>query len=257
MTDQLLDGRVALITGAASGIGRAIAERFADVGARVAVADIDAAAADATAHAVGGVSLAVDVADEASVDAAVAACVAQLGRLDIAVANAGVLHLSRVVETDLGAWRRVLDVNLTGAFLTARAAARRLVAQGEGGRIILTSSLFGTRGGVENAAYSASKFGVVGLAECLAAELAPDGITVNAVCPGQVDTSMMQAFFHDRGALRRVDPDVVRDETVARIPAGRMASAAEVADVFVFLASPMAGYVTGQSLVVDGGMTVA
>ena len=257
MTDPLLDGRVALITGAASGIGRAIAERFAGAGAQVAVADIDAAAADETAHAVGGVSLAVDVADEASVDAAVAVCVAQFGRLDIAVANAGVLHLSRVVDTDLRAWRRVLDVNLTGAFLTARATARRLIEQGQGGRIILTSSLFGTRGGVENASYAASKFGVVGLAECLAAELAANGITVNAVCPGQVDTPMMQAFFRDRGALRGVDSRVVRDEVVGRIPSGRMATAAEVADVFVFLASPMAGYVTGQSIIVDGGMTVA
>jgi NAD(P)-dependent dehydrogenase (short-subunit alcohol dehydrogenase family) len=97
---------------------------------------------------------------------------------------------------------------------------------------------------------------VVGLAECLAAELAPDAITVNAVCPGQVDTPMMGTFFRDRGALRDVAPEVIRNEVVGRIPAGRMASAAEIADVFVFLASPMAGYITGQSIIVDGGITV-
>jgi NAD(P)-dependent dehydrogenase (short-subunit alcohol dehydrogenase family) len=256
MTKRLLEGSVALITGAGSGIGRAIAERFVGAGARIAAADIDAQAAEGTAHAVGGVALSVDVADEASVQAGIDACMEQFGRLDIAVANAGVLHLSPGVDTDLRAWQRVLDVNLTGAFLTARAAARTLVAQGHGGRIILTSSLFGTRGGAENAAYSASKFGVVGLAECLAAELAADAITVNAVCPGQVDTPMMEAFFRDRGALRGVDARVVRDEVVGRIPSGRMATAAEIADVFVFLASPMAGYITGQSIVVDGGITV-
>jgi NAD(P)-dependent dehydrogenase (short-subunit alcohol dehydrogenase family) len=256
MSDELLEGRIALITGAASGIGSAIAQRFAQAGAQVAIADLDLQAAEETARAVDGLAVAIDVADEASVEAAFDACVGQLGGIDIAVANAGVLALSRAVDTDLRMWQRVLDVNLTGAFLTARGAARRLVAQGRGGRILLTSSLFGTRGGVENAAYSASKFGVVGLAECLAAELAPDAITVNAVCPGQVDTPMMGAFFRDRGALRDVDPEVVRNEVVGRIPTGRMASAAEIADVFAFLASPMAGYITGQSIIVDGGITV-
>jgi galactitol 2-dehydrogenase len=256
MTDRLLEESVALITGGASGIGRAIAERFAQAGAHVAVADIDFHAADETARAVDGVPISVDVTDEASVEAGFNSCVEHFGRIDIAIANAGVLHLSRAVDTDVRTWQRVLDVNLTGAFLTARAAARRLVAQGQGGRIILTSSLFGTRGGVENAAYSASKFGVVGLAECLAAELAPDAITVNAVCPGQVDTPMMDAFFRDRGTLHGVDPSLVRDEMVGRVPSGRMATATEIADVFVFLASPMAGYITGQSIVVDGGTTV-
>jgi NAD(P)-dependent dehydrogenase (short-subunit alcohol dehydrogenase family) len=257
MTDRLLEGRAALITGGASGIGRGIAERFAQAGARVVIADIDTQAAQDVADSIGGYPVAVDVANESSVEAAFDASVQHLGRVDVVVANAGILHLSRVADTDLRSWQRVIDVNLTGTFLTARAAARRLLAQGHGGRIILTSSLFGTRGGVENGVYSASKFGVVGLAECLAAELAPHGITVNAVCPGQVDTRMMQTFFRDRGVLRQVDPDAIRDEVVARIPTGRMASTSEIADVFVFLASPMAAYITGQSVIVDGGIMVA
>jgi NAD(P)-dependent dehydrogenase (short-subunit alcohol dehydrogenase family) len=256
MANGLLEGQTALITGAAEGIGRAIAGRFRVAGCSVAVADIDRSAAEVAAAEISGYAVPLDVSDEHSVEAAFDACVARYGRLDIVVANAGVLHLSRVVDTDLTVWEQVLRVNLTGAFLTARAGARRLTAQGGGGRILLTSSLFGTRGGVENAAYSASKFGIIGLTECLAAELAASGITVNAVCPGQVDTEMMQRFFRDRGRVRGVDPDTVRDDTVARVPAGRMASPAEVADIFVFLASPMATYITGQSVIVDGGMSV-
>lgn len=256
MQAQLLDGRTALVTGGARGIGRAVAERFAAAGARVCIADIDAAAAAAAAEAIGGFSVAIDVADETSTEAAVTACADHFGHLDIVVANAGVLHLAPVVDTALDDWQRVIRINLTGTFLTSRAAARRLLVQGNGGRIIIMSSLFGTRGGVENAAYSASKFGVIGLAESLAAELAPHDITVNAVCPGQVETEMMQNLFRDRAAIRGIDPETVRAEVVGRVPAGRMASAQEVADTLVFLASPMAGYVTGQSLIIDGGLSV-
>jgi NAD(P)-dependent dehydrogenase (short-subunit alcohol dehydrogenase family) len=246
---SLLEGRAALVTGGARGIGRAVAERFAAEGAQVLVGDL--------AH--GGASLPfveLDVTDEASLDAAVASAVERFGRLDIVVANAGVLHLGPLAETPLDVWERVLRVNLTGVFLTCRAAARHLVAQGTGGRVIATSSLFGKRGGRGNAAYSASKFGVVGVVEAAAAELAEHGITVNAVCPGQVDTEMMGDVVARFAELRSVTPEAVRADLEDRIPVGRLASTGEVAGVYLFLASELGAYVTGQSIVVDGGQQV-
>jgi len=178
------------------------------------------------------------------------------GRVDVVVANAGILYLGHVLSTDLERWQRTLDVNLTGAFLTCQVFGKQLVKQGSGGRIILTSSLFGVRGGVENGAYSASKFGVIGLMQCLAAELAPYNILVNAVCPGQVDTDMMRTLFRERSVLRGESEAEVRSQLERRVPLGRLASVAEIADLYVFLASGLNRYVTGQSLVADGGWTV-
>lgn len=258
----LLDGKVALVTGAADGIGLAIARRLAAEGARVALADVRAQAAQDAAGALReagheAVGLAMDVGDEDSTHAAVAACVEQLGGLDVAVANAGVIHLAPAVEMELPAFRRVIDVNLVGAFLTCRAAARQMVEAATPGRIIITSSVFGTRGGRGNAAYSASKFGVIGLAECLAADLAPHGILVNAVCPGQIDTPLLRKTQAEKAALDPSgDPGAVARAMVADIPLGRVGDPEEVSDVFVFLASPLARYVTGQALVVDGGLKV-
>jgi NAD(P)-dependent dehydrogenase (short-subunit alcohol dehydrogenase family) len=258
----LLEGEVALVTGAADGIGLAIARRFAAEGACVALADIRAEAAEDAAAALrdeghDAIALAMDVADEDSTEAAVHACAEQFGGLDIAVANAGIIHLAPALDFELAQFRRVLDVNLVGAFLTCRAAARHMVQAGTAGRLILTSSLFGIRGGRGNAAYSASKFGAIGLAECLAADLAPHNILVNAVCPGQIDTPLLRKTVAEKSALPVAGG--VRDvaqEMLAGIPLGRLGEPDEVSDVFVFLASPLARYVTGQSLVVDGGMTV-
>jgi NAD(P)-dependent dehydrogenase (short-subunit alcohol dehydrogenase family) len=165
----LLEGEVALVTGAADGIGLAIARRFAAEGACVALADVRAEVAEDAAAAMrdaghDAIALAMDVGDEDSTEAAVRACVEQFGGLDIAVANAGIIHLAPALDLELAQFRRVLDVNLVGAFLTCRAAARQMVEAGTPGRLILTSSLFGIRGGRGNAAYSASKFGAIGLA---------------------------------------------------------------------------------------------
>jgi len=259
---SLLEGEVALVTGAADGIGLAVARRFAAEGACVALADIRAEAAE---DAAGGlrdaghdaIALAMDVGDEESTEAAIGACVEQLGGLDVVVANAGIIHLAPAVDLELAQFRRVLEVNLVGAFLTCRAAARQMIAAGTPGRLILTSSLFGIRGGRGNAAYSASKFGAIGLAECLAADLAPHNILVNAVCPGQIDTPLLRKTVAEKAALPAAGGvrDVAR-EMVASIPLGRLGDPDEVSDVFVFLASRLARYVTGQALVVDGGMTV-
>lgn len=257
----LLGGKTAFVTGGARGIGFAVAERFCDEGARVVLGDVRLEEAEASAgklratgHDASAVGL--DVTDEVSVEEAARACADAYGGADVVVANAGIIHLAPVLEMGREDWERTLSVNLTGAFLTCKAFARSMVERGEGGRILVTSSLFGRRGGRENGAYSASKFGAIGLVESMAAELAPHGVLVNAVCPGQVATEMMSELFEQRADLRNLDTGRVEAEMIARIPLGRMAGPREIADVFVFLASDLSGYVTGQSLVVDGGWSV-
>jgi NAD(P)-dependent dehydrogenase (short-subunit alcohol dehydrogenase family) len=169
---------------------------------------------------------------------------------DIVVPNAGILHLAPVDALDADAFRRTLEVNLTGAFLTAKAGAARM---GAGGRIVFTTSLFGRRGGAGNAAYSASKFGMVGLMESMAADLAPRGIAVNAVAPGQIATEMLDALVEVRLAEGRPDP---RARLISRLPSGRLGTPEELAGSYVYLASPLSSYVTGQTIVVDGGWQV-
>lgn len=258
MTGALLAGRRALVTGGARGIGAAVARRFAEEGASVVLADIDTVAASSTAVDIAAATGqqvtygALDVSDEGAVEDAFDEWHSELGPFDTVVANAGLLHLGETVTTDLADWNRVIAVNLTGAFLTVRAAARRM----REGSITITSSLFGVRGGRENAAYSASKFGVIGLAQSLAAELAPVGIRVNSVCPGQIETEMMQRLVADRSSRLGVSEDEVRAGLLARVGMARMGTMDEVADTFVYLASDLGRYVTGQALVVDGGYQV-
>ncbi len=242
---DLLRGKCALVTGAARGIGRAVAQALAAHGARVVLADLTAPAVTGEAR-----GIALDVTDEAATEAAFDRLAAEGWDIDTCVPNAGILHLAAIGDMPADRFRAVLEVNLSGAFLTARAAARRMRA---GGAIILTSSLFGVRGGAQNAAYSASKFGMVGLMESMAADLAPWGIRVNAVAPGQIQTEMMDKLVSDRLGMGLPDP---RERLLARIPMGRMGTAEEVAGAYVWLASPLAGYVTGQTVVVDGGWLV-
>ena len=257
----LLSAQVAFITGGAGGIGQAVAKAFLAQGARVIIADIEPVRLAEASTALGAASgrlrtLQLDVTDEAASAAAVADIIATEGTLDIVVPNAGILHLAHAVATPVSVWRRVLDVNLTGAFVTATAAARAMVDAGRGGRIVFTSSLFGLRGGVENAAYSASKFGMNGLMQCMAAELAPHGIRANCVCPGQMDTEMLQQLFRDRAALRGVPAQTLRAGFEARIPLGALGRMDALAGTYVYLASNLSDYVTGQNVVVDGGWQV-
>jgi NAD(P)-dependent dehydrogenase (short-subunit alcohol dehydrogenase family) len=262
MPEGLLADKVAFVTGAAQGIGLAVARRFVAEGADVAIADVSHEQAEDEARDLSEtgarvLALGVDVTDEGALEEAANTVMDRFGRIDCVIANAGILLLRHAVDTTQEEWRRVIEVNLTGAFLTCKVFARRLIEQRRGGRIILTSSLFGLRGGVENAAYSASKFGMVGLMQSLAAELAPNGVLVNAVCPGQIDTEMMLQLFRDRARLTDRTEEEVRRTLEARIPLGRLGNLEELSDIYVFLASDLSRYVTGQAVVVDGGWQVA
>jgi NAD(P)-dependent dehydrogenase (short-subunit alcohol dehydrogenase family) len=254
----LLKDKVAFITGGAQGIGLAVAHAFVAQGAKVMLADVEAAKAEQEAQKFGNdaQAIALDVVDEVQTQKALSATIAAFGKVDVVVPNAGILVLKPVVDTDVGDFRRVIDVNLTGAFITSKIFARQMIDQGTGGRIILTSSLFGLRGGRENAAYSASKFGMVGLMQCLAAELATDGILANCVCPGQMDTDMIQQLFRDRAQLTGQTEEDVRNALESRIPVGRLGPLDQLAGTYVYLASDLCRYVTGQSITVDGGWQI-
>jgi NAD(P)-dependent dehydrogenase (short-subunit alcohol dehydrogenase family) len=249
--DRRFEGRRALVTGAARGIGRATAERLAAEGARVAVLDIDGDGATATADALGegAMALVADVAEEPAVERAFAAVGRAWGGLDVVVANAATQLIGRDARADrldVEAWQRTVDVNLTGVFLTVKHAARAMLAN-RGGAIVCTGSPAGHHGlapGLD--AYSATKAGVSGLVRVTAIDFAGDGIRVNGVLPGITETPMNDWWLDDAKA---------RAETVARIPLGRPARPAEIAAVIAFLASDEAVYVTGALWSVDGGLT--
>lgn len=246
-----LDGRVAIVTGGAAGIGREIALKLAAAGAAVLVADRDGAGADAVAgevEAAGGraIGRAVDVRDPAGCEALVASAREAFGRLDTLVTSAGVARSQPFLRTSLELWQETLAVNLTGTFLCCQAAVPEMISVG-GGRIITIASVSGQRGGTGRAAYGASKGGVIALTRVMAVELARHNVTVNAIAPGPVETPMV-AELHttaDRAAW------------LGSVPAGRYGTPAEVAAAVVFLASDEAGYITGHVLNVDGGFGAA
>lgn len=254
---KLLEGKIAFITGGAQGIGLAVAKAMSAEGAKVCIADVHKDI-EKIARALGedGLGIRLDVTDASETEAAIRTAARDLGRIDIGIPNAGVLLLKSGTDMEPDEFRRVLDVNLTGAFITTRALAQHMMDHREGGRIIMTSSLFGLRGGRENAAYSASKFGMIGMMQSFAAELAPLGILVNCVCPGQMDTAMMRQLFRERAQLRGMSEAEVMGNLTSRIPVGHLGPLDHLAGTYVYLASALSRYVTGQSIVVDGGWQV-
>ncbi len=241
-----LEGKRALVTGGASGIGRAIAEALAASGASVIIADIDEARAREAADALGGMALHLDVTDQAAIGAA-ADHVAADGALDILVNNAGVVQNAPSTEVDVTDWQRVIDINLTGVFLTARTFGRAMVAAGRGS-VISISSICGTVPvwPQPQAAYNAAKAGVNLVTKSLAVEWAASGVRVNAIAPGYVATPL---------TLKGRETPEWYETWLRMTPMGRLADPDEIASAAVFLASDAASYVTGTVLMVDGGYT--
>lgn len=246
--------KVVVVTGGASGIGAAVAERFVADGAQVVVADLDASQAAHTARALGDTctATAVDMADEGAVEALFAATMDRFGRVDVLVNNAGIIHVAPLTDMDLAAWQRVMDVNATGTFLGCRAAARAMMSGGQGGVIINASSGAGRRGVANLAAYCASKAAVIMLTQSLAIELAPHGIRVNCVTPGHIETPFWQHIAAGFAAATGQPEDAVIAGFRDSVPAGRFGRPEEVAAAVAWLASDEAAYVSGESVAING-----
>ena len=247
--------RKALVTGGASGFGLEIARRLVGQGARVALVDLSEERLAHAEHELGdsALPLAADVRSPESVTRAVENAVAAFGGLDTLVISAGVIHIKPLGDVSEGDWDLTLDVNLKGAFLTAQATARHLSASGRG-RVVAIASDAGRRGFAWIQAYVSSKFGLVGLVESLAVELAPDQVTVNCVCPVGVPTTRMGQEVLDWKVRRsNATPEQIMSAAAATNPLGRNATEADVADAVMFFVSEEASFLTGVALDVDGG----
>ncbi len=241
-----LQNKVAVVTGAAGGIGRAVAERFAAEGAKVVICDVNDAGGQATATAIGKGTLYVhaDIGSKKDADALIDAAVAAHGRIDVLVNNAGIVHAAEFLDLKEEDFDRVLRVNLKGYFLCGQAAARQMVKQGGGGAIVNMSSVNAVLAIPSIAPYVVSKGGVNQLTNVMALALAPHNIRVNGIGPGSIATDMLKKVMVDDAARRSI---------MSRTPMGRAGDPAEVASVALFLASDDASYITGQTVYPDGG----
>jgi len=254
MTERLKD-RVAIVTGAAQGLGEAIARRLAREGAHVVVADITLEKAQAVAGDIAsGCAVRADVTRFDDCAEMVQVCEREFGRLDLLVSNAGILIAGDIEEFDPADWRRVVDVNLVGYFHCAKAAVP-LMRRRKSGAIIQINSKSGKKGSFKNSAYAAAKFGGIGLTQSLALELAPEGIRVNAVCPGNLLDSPLWADSLYKQYARKwgISEEEVRRKYEEQVPLGRGCTYDDVTNVVVFLASDEAANMTGQAINVTGG----
>lgn len=240
-----LDGKIALVTGASRGIGKAIATQLAQQGATV----IGTATSDSGADAIsgylgefGGKGLALNVTDKDSVDAAIKAINEAHGGIDILINNAGITRDNLLMRMKDAEWQDIIDTNLTSIFTLSKAVLRGMMKKRQG-RIINVGSVVGTMGNAGQANYAAAKAGVIGFTKSMAREVASRGVTVNTVAPGFIETDMTKALNDDQRAA-----------TLANVPAGRLGDPREIAEAVVFLASPAAAYITGETLHVNGGM---
>ncbi|HHT89935.1 MAG: sorbitol-6-phosphate dehydrogenase [Bacillota bacterium] len=250
-----LEGQVAIVTGAAQGLGAALAERLAQEGCKLVVADLNLEkATEVAAKLPEAIAAHVDVTKEEMVEAMVDQALREYGRIDLFVANAGIVISGPIEDFEYNSWRKVIDVNLLGYFLCSRAAARVMIKQ-KSGVIIQINSKTGKLGSFRNSAYAAAKFGGIGLTQSLALELAEYGIRVNAICPGNLlDSPLWQdQLFEQYARNQGITVEEVRQKYMGKVPLGRGCHYEDVANVLVFLASSEASYMTGQAINVTGG----
>lgn len=260
MNHPVLEGRKAIVTGGAQGLGAAISEHLAEEGCDVIIWDINAAQAEQTAREIAAKTgrhlegRAVDVTDAEGVRRAVDEAVQVMGRLDIMVCNAGILISGDSITFDIEKWRKVIDVDLTGYFICAREAARVMLPNRKG-VIIQINSKSGKKGSFRNSAYAAAKFGGIGVTQSLALEFAEQGIRVNAVCPGNLLNSPLwvNSLFKQYAANQGITEEEVRQKYIDQVPMKRPCEYRDVTNVVVFLASDASSYMTGQAINVTGG----
>lgn len=252
---QRLRGQTAIVTGGAQGLGEALAQRLDKEGCNVVVADINIDAAEKVASTLSsGAAFQVDVSNEEQVEKMVDFAVEKFGKLDLLVSNAAILIAKSVTDFSPDEWRKMMEVNLIGYFLCARAAARVMKAQ-KSGNIIQINSKSGKKGSYKNSAYISSKFGGIGLTQSLALELAEYGIRANAICPGNLLDSPLwvNSLFKQYAKNQGITEEEVRGKYLGQVPLGRSCQYEDIANVMVFLASDEASYMTGQAINVTGG----
>jgi 3-hydroxybutyrate dehydrogenase len=253
-----LTGKVAVVTGAASGIGKEIARTFAREGAKIVIADLNQAGADAAALELGGpgvaLGVAMDVTSEEQVDAGMAKVVAAFGRIDILVSNAGIQTVAPIVDFPFAKWKQMLSIHLDGAFLTTRAALRQMYKQGDGGSIIYMGSVHSKEASPLKAPYVAAKHGLIGLAKVVAKEGAAHKVRANVICPGFVRTPLVEKQIPEQAKeLGISEADVVKKVMLKETVDGEFTTVEDVAAAALFFASFESNALTGQSLVVSHG----
>ena len=249
-----LTGKVVIVTGAASGLGRAIAEKFVSEGARVAIADIRGAAEAARAIGPSALGVEMDVTDEKQVDDGIARVVEKFSGVDVLVSNAGVQIISPLVDLEFSDWKRMLAIHLDGAFLTTRACLRRMVAQGRGGSIIYMGSVHSKEASPLKAPYVTAKHGLIGLAKLVAKEGAAHGVRANVICPGFVRTPLVEKQIPEQARdLGITEQEVIKSVMLKNTVDGEFTTLNDVAELALFFAAFPSNALTGQSLIVSHG----